>query len=50
VLAGSLLTDKGLEKLTALENLTELDVTVTSVTAAGVEKFLKARPKCKVER
>lgn len=50
VLAGSLLTDKGLEKLTALENLTELDVTVTYVTAAGVEKFQKARPKCKVVR
>lgn len=50
VLAGSLLTDKGLEKLTVLENLTELDVTVTDVTAAGVAKFQKARPKCKVER
>jgi hypothetical protein len=50
VLAGSLLTDKGLEKLTVLENLTELDVTVTQVTAEGVEKFQKARPKCKVER
>lgn len=48
VLSSSLVTDQELERLTALPNLTELDITFAKVTPAGVEKFQKARPKCKV--
>ena len=47
-LAGSDLTDAGLEHLKTLPSLVELDVSATNVTRAGVESLQKALPNCKV--
>jgi len=47
-LAGSSATDEGLKLLHGLTALRELDLTGTKVTAAGVEAFKKAVPKCMV--
>ncbi|HEX7379088.1 MAG TPA: hypothetical protein VF278_18340, partial [Pirellulales bacterium] len=47
-LTGSGLTDAGLEHLTRMASLVELDIRETRVTAAGVEALRKALPDCKI--
>jgi hypothetical protein len=41
-------TDAGVKELTALKNLTELDLRCTEVTDAGVQELQYALPKCKI--
>ena len=41
--------DEGLQHLVKIESLNTLDVQLTRVTAAGVERFRRARPECRVE-
>jgi len=42
------ITDKGLEKLHKLSELTELNVKGAGVSADGVKKLQAALPKCKI--
>ncbi len=47
--AGTRLTDAGLEHFENLTHLRSLSLVNTEVTAAGVARFAKARPRCEVE-
>jgi len=42
-------SDDGLAHLAGLDKLTRLTLTMTKVTATGVEGLAKALPKCKIE-
>ena len=47
-LSGTELTDKSIEYLSTLRNLTTLDIRDTQITEAGAERLREALPRCKV--
>ena len=48
-IAGTQVSDAGLEHLKGLTKLGELNLTGTKVTATGVASLQKALPNCKIE-